>query len=214
MRMLSHFDQWMERVKVAFASTMDDPDDIPLQFKEIEKASSAEIYTTRQVNAAFGVQREEWRQALEQELNSFKEKGVVRPLTDKERSTLTARDIYPMKVVASVKPEDASGVRRKRARGVVCGNYEPDGGLNTYCSNLDVASLRSALAIGTAKGWSVGALDISVAFLNADLPLEQKRVVVRPPAVMVKYGLVDPKELWVAEKAIYGLRVSPKAWSD
>ena len=60
----------------------------------------------------------------------------------------------------------------------------------------------------------MGALDISTAFLNADLPLEQKRVVVRPPAVMVKYGLVDPNELWVAEKAIYGLRVSPKAWSD
>ena len=57
-------------------------------------------------------------------------------------------------------------------------------------------------------------MDISTAFLNADLPLVQKRVVVRPPQVMVNYGIVDPNELWVAEKAIYGLRVSPKAWSD
>ena len=101
-----------------------------------------------------------------------------------------------------------------KARGVVCGNFEPDEGEPTYCSNLDIASLRSSLALAIQKKWSVGALDISVAFLNAHLPIGHKRVVVRPPSLMVQYGLVAPNELWVAHRAIYGLRSSPKAWAD
>ena len=120
-RMLSHHDQWKERVTIAFAKLDEDEDNVPLKFREIEKASSAEMFTTRQVNAAIGAQREEWRLALKQEYDSFMEKKVVRRLTNEERSTLMPRDIYPMKVVASIKPEDSSGVRRKRARGVVCG---------------------------------------------------------------------------------------------
>ena len=36
----------------------------------------------------------------------------------------------------------------------------------------------------------------------------------RPPSILVKFGLREPGELWQADKAIYGLRVSPKIWGD
>ncbi len=35
-----------------------------------------------------------------------------------------------------------------------------------------------------------------------------------PPAQWVKWGLVKPDVLWTLEKAVYGLRQSPKWWSD
>eukprot|EP00959_Pyramimonas_sp_CCMP1952_P279014 5833594-Pyramimonas_sp.AAC.1 len=119
-----------------------------------------------------------------------------------------------MKVVAGEKAADSTGYRKKKARGVVCGNFEDESDEPVYCSNLDIASLRASLAVACKNGWSLGVMDVSTAFLNAHLPMGHKRVVVRPPAVFVGYGLVPEGELWVAEKAIYGLRVSPKAWSD
>ena len=200
---------------MATATNYDDNDDnVPPIYRDIEKESGMEPYTTKQVKEAFGQEREGWRQALEQELISFKEKGVFHVLTDDERLGLKPWEIYPMQIVAGIKPADATGVRRKKARGVVCGNFEPDGGEPTYSSTLDIASLRATVALAAKKGWALGALDISVAFLNAYLPIGHKKVVVRPPSLMVQYGLVAANELWVAEKAIYGLRSSPKAWAD
>ena len=61
---------------MAAATNYDDDDDnVPPIYREIEKESGMEPYTTKQVREAFGQEREEWRQALEQELISFKEKG-------------------------------------------------------------------------------------------------------------------------------------------
>ena len=195
--------------------TADEADDmVPPVYREIEKEAGMEPYSTKQVREAFGEEREGWRQALEAELISFREKETFTVLPDEERLGLKPWEIYPMQIVAGIKPADATTVRRKKARGVVCGNFEPDGGEPTYCSNLDIASLRATLALATQKKWALGALDISTAFLNASLPIGHKRVVVRPPALFVQYGLVAPNELWVAHKAVYGLRVSPKAWSD
>ena len=37
-------------------------------------------------------------------------------------------------------------------------------------------------------------------------------VVVRPPPAWVRMGLVGKDTLWALEKAVYGLRVSPRAW--
>ena len=36
----------------------------------------------------------------------------------------------------------------------------------------------------------------------------------RPPAVLVRMGLIPRGELWIVNKAMYGLRQSPRCWSD
>ena len=75
--------------------------------------------------------------------------------------------------------------------------------------------MRAAVAIAARRGWDMGALDIKTAFLNAPLSLpEGKEVILRPPPLFVALGLCSPNELWRAKKAIYGLRVAPKAWGD
>ena len=115
------------------AMAADEEDDrIPPIYREIEKEAGMEPYTTKQVKEAFGQEREGWRQALEQELISFREKETFTVLPDEERAELRPWEIYPMQIVAGIKPADATGVRRMRARGVVCGNFEPDGGEPTY----------------------------------------------------------------------------------
>lgn len=215
--MLDFFDS----IPVAFATaapeqvtlTADD-DNVPPEFTKIVKDSGLSIVTCAEIAKAIGMTREKWRAALESELNSLKD-GCLRPLTASEAHSVKPSDILPMKVVAGTKAPDASGYRRFKARGCVCGNFEAiDPSEQTFTQNLDIASLRMALALCAHRRWSISALDVSTAFLNAFLPVDKKRVVIRPPAIFIKFGLVPAGELWVAERAIYGLRCSPKAWGD
>ena len=189
-------------------------DNVPPEFTKIVKDSGLSIVTNAEVTKSVGMHREQWRAALESELNSLKD-GCLRPLTAAEAYTVKPKDILPMKVVLGEKAPDASGYQRKKARGCVCGNFEPlDPTEQTYTQNLDIASLRMALAVAARRRWSISALDVSTAFLNAFLPVGKERIVIRPPGIFIKFGLVPPGELWVAERAIYRLRCSPKAWGD
>ena len=59
-----------------------------------------------------------------------------------------------------------------------------------------------------------------MAFLNAPLvdadddPELEAAAVLRPPPLLVKLGYARPGECYRADKAIYGLRQSPKRWGD
>ena len=78
-------------------------------------------------------------------------------------------------------------------------------------NNVDISSLRIALAIAAESRWVAAVLDVSTAFLNAALPDDSPEVIMRPPPVFVKFGLVEENTLWRAVNAIYGLRVAPRA---
>ena len=36
----------------------------------------------------------------------------------------------------------------------------------------------------------------------------------RPPQALVEFGIVEPDTIWRLWKAVYGLRISPKAWGQ
>ena len=57
-------------------------------------------------------------------------------------------------------------------------------------------------------------LDVSVAFLNADLSDDDiaRGISCRPPKVFVEAGVCTADEIWVIRKALRGLRPSPRAW--
>ncbi|CAK0886282.1 unnamed protein product [Prorocentrum cordatum] len=173
-------------------------------YQEIVKDGGAQVMSQKSVNASFGEEREGWRQALQEELDSLREKDVFWPLGARERGGIRAQDILPMSTVFAKKPPDEAGLQRKRARAVACGNFQTVvGEEELYTANVDIGS-----------GWHVGALDVKTAFLNADLPVDHREIFVRPPAALVKFGLVPPGEVWRAQKAIYGLRASPRAWAE
>ena len=61
----------------------------------------------------------------------------------------------------------------------------------------------------------MASLDVKTAFLNAELgegarpverPTEERLVLMLPPKILVRLGLVKEGELWAVDKALYGFR--------
>ena len=81
-------------------------------------------------------------------------------------------------------------------------------------SNTDISSIRLVLSeVAQKYGWSIGSLDIGTAFLYASMPEEEEELVfVKPPNLLLLFQLVAANVHWIARKAVYGLRQSPKQW--
>ena len=46
-----------------------------------------------------------------------------------------------------------------------------------------------------------------------DLTKRKRLVLMLPPKILIRLGLVKDGEMWLVERALYGLRESPKLWS-
>ena len=66
-----------------------------------------------------------------------------------------------------------------------------------------------SLACSADTTWS--SIDITSAFLNADIH-DDDTVLVTPPPILVKMDIVKPNSVWQVKKAIYGLREAPRLW--
>eukprot|EP00971_Amphidinium_carterae_P173082 3431322-Amphidinium_carterae.1 len=64
---------------------------------------------------------------------------------------------------------------------------------------------------GEKTTWTT--VDISTAFLTVKMPVEQL-VLLRPPAVLVRLGLLKEDDIWTATRAVYGLRSAPRLWEQ
>ena len=165
---------------------------------------------------------EKWRGAIEAEMNQlFEEKqALVRStLADVQRLKAEGRsaEIIPSKLVITMKP----GPKRK-VRIVACGNFLAFKGEELFAAGADASALRFALKIAAEEKWRIVTVDIKVAFLNAPLVTTTKdhgtvqdgvMFVLKPPALLVRLGYAKESEAWIAEKAMYGLRQSPRSWS-
>ena len=153
-----------------------------------------------------------WTTAFEVELFSFQTLDVK---IDVREDTLDLRrvTILPGKAVMVKKP-NGDGTHKKKARVVVCGNFQQvQPGEETCANTPSFPMLRVLVSLASLHGWSVASWDVSTAFLYASLPEEQE-VYCRPPNVLVRLGLVQPGIVWKLKKALYGLRTSPKAWEE
>ena len=164
-------------------------------------------------------EREKWKEPIESELRQlFEEKRALVKLTEKEFEELKQKYghemvVIPMKPVITKKPGP-----RRRFRMVACGNHvEKAANEDIYASGADALAVRYALKRAAEEQWKGTILDIKVAFLNAPLADDEDEmvtVILRPPALLVKLGYAKPGEHYKADKAIYGLRQSPKRWSS
>ena len=164
-----------------------------------------------------------WDEAIKKELHQlFEEKQALRRIDEVEFKALQEKwgrrlEVLPSKVVITLKP----GPRRK-IRLVACGNFvdptttdQKDQCL--YASGADAVCLRYVLKRSAEESWRASVLDIRTAFLNAPLDIEAEgqeptMVVLKPPSLLLKTGHVGPKEYYLAQKAMYGLRQSPRCW--
>ena len=155
---------------------------------------------------------EGWRKALTKELDSFDRLNVK---TDVWENALdkTKVEILPGKVVMVKKPI-GDGTHLKKGRVVVCGNFQQvQPGEETCANTPSFPMLRTLISLASLQKWAVASWDVSTAFLYAQLP-EDHIVYCRPPNALVRLGLVQPGVVWKLNKALYGLRTSPKAWEE
>ena len=191
-----------------------DPDDpTVLEFVEINKENGIQLTTMKEVRASKADQREQWRLAMQAEADSLRDNDTFQVATAEELRKVRHGEILPMKLVTGIKRDAVAGTEKKQVRAVVCGNFQRKGqNEDLYTSNADITSVRAVLAASVAAKHAVKVIDVKTAFLNAHLPDSMETVYVRPPQALIEFGLVAPGTIWRAVKAIYGLRISPKAW--
>ena len=78
-------------------------------------------------------------------------------------------------------------------------------------TNLDAPLLRLMLSSACSADTTWSSIDITSAFLNADIH-DDDTVLVTPPPILVKMDIVKPNTVWNVKKAIYGLREAPRLW--
>ena len=161
-----------------------------------------------------------WTTAIETEMNQlFQEKGALRRATMAQLQRMREEGkevaLIPSKLVITMKP----GPKRK-VRIVACGNYVESKGEELYAAGADASALRLVLKITSEKDWELQTTDVRVAFLNAPLMTTLKDgtegnfvFALKPPSLLVRLNFAKEDEVWVAEKAMYGLRQAPRCWS-
>ena len=99
-----------------------------------------------------------------------------------------------------------------RSRAVVCGNYQDTSTEERYAGGADGCQIRTMIRTAALKRWSLGGTDIRVAFLNAPRRDATKITAMEVPAIFQRLGLADQNDVWLIEKALYGLISSPRDW--
>merc|ERR1712175_22200 len=165
----------------------------------------------KDVRNSIGKDRQEWKLALDAELNSLRHTGTIMRVTHVPRD----KQILPMKVVLTLKPQPGLSTKKKKARICVCGNFQQKKPSDLYyTANTDISSIRVVLAEAAQHAdYGVSNLDVATAFLNARMPKsEEETVYVKPPTLLQQFGLVQSGTYWKLNRALYGLRISPRLW--
>ena len=184
-------------------------DEEELTYLGAPKDSGAEVVPLKEVRQSIGKDREEWKEAMHQELQSLTQAAMeVVP----KPHEVDPRKVVPMKLVCTLKPTEDGG-KRKKVRGAVCGNFiEKHAQELLYTANADITAVRTVLAVSAARGWGLSMIDVATAFLNAELEEGSGPIYVRPPAILAHFGLLPPDTLWRVRRAVYGLRAAPRTW--
>ena len=127
----------------------------------------------------------------------------------------------PCQMVFVLKPltqsqQTGDGVQaeyKHKSRMVICGNFASWGEHSTTTTDLDAPLLRLMLSLSCSAETTWSSIDITSAFLNADIP-DDDTVLVTPPPILVKMDIVKPNTVWHVKKAIYGLREAPRLWQQ
>ena len=183
--------------------------EVPDYFQQPAKA------ITEDVSVMKGPDSLEWIQAVLDEIESFKRLGVYEEVP-KGKATSTP---LPARLILVTKPNVQGGPARKKARIVICGNFQevlPDE--FTASKTPSYPSLRMALSVASHMGWPIECWDVSTAFLYArlfgdrDTDLGGNEIFMRPPKILVETKVVEEGVVWKIKRALYGLRTSPIAW--
>ena len=183
--------------------------EVPDYFQQPAKA------ITEDVSVMKGPHAQEWIAAVLEDIESFKRLGVYEEVP---KGSATSPPL-PARLILVTKPNIHGEPARKKARIVICGNFQdvhPDE--FTASQTPSYPALRMALSVASHMGWPVECWDVSTAFSYArlfgdrDTDLGGNEIYMRPPRILVETNVVAEGVVWKIKKALYGLRTSPIAW--
>ena len=134
---------------------------------------------------------EGWREAFVKEHQDLTA-GPVVPMSAEEYAELVATgaeiEMLPMKSVTTLKPPN-----RRKARLVVCGNMsnkEPE--LDVSVGGACTMTIRTVVHLAVNRGWSMGSIDATGAFLQAPRRCKSRVTVADPPGIMRTFFFFSP----------------------
>jgi hypothetical protein len=121
----------------------------------------------------------------------------------------SGQNIISCKWIFKVKEKSDGSVDKLKARLVARGFTQQFGidYMETFSPVIKPATVRLVLSIAVSRSWDIHQIDISNAFLHGNL--DESAYMQQPP------GFVDPSRpdhVCKLQKAIYGLKQSPRAW--
>ncbi|KAI0993828.1 Retrovirus-related Pol polyprotein from transposon TNT 1-94, partial [Podosphaera aphanis] len=178
---------------------------IPIEPRSAWQPKSRALYVGGNVpipqtykEAINGINSTDWKNAINEELQSLQEKKVFSPVTHVPHG----RKPIGFRWVFTVKSDG-----RFKARLVAQGFSQIYGVdyFDTYSPTLRADSLRILLAVATFLDWEIDQIDVKTAYLEGDL---DEVIFMKSPD-----GLAGTKFVQV-NKALYGLKQSGRAWYD
>lgn len=156
-------------------------------------------------------EREDWKRAVKEELNSMKENQVWKLVNKSEISERVA-NVIDSRWVFKRKLETDGSIRFK-ARLVIRGfkdknQYDLS---ETYAPVSRLPVIRATLAVANKYNLDVCQLDVKTAFLNGIL---EEEIYMKIPDGMDLDNDESRTKLCKLERALYGLKTSPKKWNQ
>ena len=186
------------------------------------KAKSIPV-TPKAVASSQGVMRDKWLISIYKEIENFLQNMAIEdadpPLVVRWKSSgrwpLSCQMVFVLKPLTQSQQigNDVQEDHKHKSRLVICGNFASWGGHSTTTTNLDAQLLRLMLCLACSADTTWSSIDITSAFLNADIH-DDDTVLVTPPPILVKMDIVKPNTGWHVKKAIYGLREAPQLWQQ
>ena len=159
--------------------------------------------------------RERWLQSIYKEIENFLQNmaiddadpALVVAWKQKGKWPLPCQMVFVLKRLTQSQQQgsDVHEEYKHKSRLVICGNFATWEEHSTTTTNLDAPLLRLMLSLACSKETTWSSVDITSAFLNADIH-EEDTVLITPPPILVKMDIVKPNTVWRVKKAIYGLR--------
>ena len=166
------------------------------------------VVPPEEVRRAVGPDLDAWILAAQAEHDSFLSKEAVQVATPEEIQHYGKKPL-PMLNVWSRTDTDF-----RKCRSCIAGNFQHlDPSAQRWTAQAEPSSIFAAAKMAAMRGWKITKHDVKGAFLNAPLPPDEL-ILVAPPSQWQAWGIVGQGVVWKLNRAVYGLRQSPKWWSD
>ena len=154
--------------------------------------------------AATSTNQEEWKNAMDDEIDSLIENDVFEVVQAKnvQKKPVQSRWVYTIKTKAN------GEIEKFKAR-VVAKGFSQIYGVDyfeTYCSVVHILSTRLLINYAAINKLLIRQFDIKTAFLYGRL---HETIFMNPPD-----GYAEPDTLWRLKRSLYGLKQSPRMWNE